>query len=217
MRQSGAVSQLARGIYLRDGVDVDHDLTGIALRSPRATLCLTTALAHHDLSDDIPGSINIALPREQWQPRTTAPVTWHRFDSDTFNIGRAAHRDVSIGIYDPMRSIIDAYRLRHCDPNHRTSGLTNLTPHTAADPSDQRGRYRQGTPRRSRPFPLRCFRRRLWNSPLRLELDACFVPAEFLQLSDERKPHHLVFCRYRITCHPSKVQAAEARALDRPL
>jgi len=78
MRQSGAVSQLARGIYLRDGVDVDHDLAEITLRAPRATLCLTTALAHHDLTDDIPASINIALPREQRQPRTTAPVTWHR-------------------------------------------------------------------------------------------------------------------------------------------
>jgi len=116
MRESGAVSQLARGIYLRDGVDVDHDLAEITLRAPRATLCLATALSHHDLSDDIPASINIALPREQRQPRTTAPVTWHRFDSDTFDIGRgehALHPGLSIGIYDPMRSIIDAYRLRH--------------------------------------------------------------------------------------------------------
>ena len=116
MRQSGAVSQLARGIYLRDGVDVDHDLAEITLRAPRATLCLTTALARHDLSDDIPASINIALPREQRHPRTTAPASWHRFDSDSFDIGRvehALHADLSIGIYDPMRSIIDAYRLRH--------------------------------------------------------------------------------------------------------
>ena len=116
MRESGAVSQLARGIYLRDRVDIDHDLAEITLRAPRATLCLTTALSHHDLTDDIPASINIALPREQRQPRTTAPVTWHRFDSGTFDIGRAEHTlhaNLSIGIYDPMRSIIDAYRLRH--------------------------------------------------------------------------------------------------------
>lgn len=116
MRQSGAVSQLARGIYLRDGVDVDHDLAEITLRAPRSTLCLTTALARHDLSDDIPASINIALPREQRHPRTTAPATWHRFDSGTFDIGRteiALTSQLSIGIFDPMRSIIDAYRLRH--------------------------------------------------------------------------------------------------------
>lgn len=116
MREAGIVDQLARGVYLRVGVDVDHDLAEIAVRAPRATLCLMTALAHHELSDDIPASIDVALPRQQRQPRTAAPVSWHRFDNDTFEIGRIEHRlhdDLAIGLYDPMRTIIDAYRLRH--------------------------------------------------------------------------------------------------------
>jgi len=116
MRSDGEIDRLARGIYLKPDVDVDPDLAEIAVRSPRATLCLTTALARHDLVDDIPPSINAALPRQQRPPRTTAPVTWHRFDSTTFDIGRteiALTDGLSIGMYDPMRSIIDAYRLRH--------------------------------------------------------------------------------------------------------
>lgn len=116
MRSAGEIDRLARGIYLKPEIDIDHDLAEIAIRAPRATLCLTTALARHNLTDDIPSSINVALPREQRHPRTAVPVTWHRFDSDTFNIGRAEHKlsdQLSVGIYDPMRAIIDAYRLRH--------------------------------------------------------------------------------------------------------
>jgi len=87
MRSGGEIDRLARGIYLRPDVDVDPDLAEIAVRSPRATLCLTTALARHDLVDDL-----------------------------TFDIGRTEidlTGQVSIDMYDPMRSIIGAYRLRH--------------------------------------------------------------------------------------------------------
>ncbi len=116
MHRNGEIDRLARGIYLKRDADVDPDLAEIAMRAPRATLCLTTSLARHDLVDDIPPSINAALPRQQRPPRTTAPVTWHRFDSTTFDIGRTEiglTDQLSIGVYDPMRSIIDAYRLRH--------------------------------------------------------------------------------------------------------
>lgn len=116
MCRSGELDRLARGIYLKPHVDVDHNLAEIAIRSPKATLCLTTALAHHDLTDDIPPSINVALPRQQRSPRTAAPVTWHRFDNATFGIGQtriALTNELSIGLYDPTRTIIDTYRLRH--------------------------------------------------------------------------------------------------------
>ena len=116
MRDAGAVERLARGIYARPGLQADPGLVELALRSPRATLCLTTALARHSLSDDIPPTINAAIPRSQRSRRTAAPVTWHRFDDQTFDIGRdhfLLADSLSIGIYSPIRSIIDAYRLRH--------------------------------------------------------------------------------------------------------
>ncbi len=116
MRNTGEIERLARGIYIRPGLQADLDLIELALRSPRATLCFTTALARHSLSDDIPPTINAAIPRSQRAPRTTAPVTWHRFNDQTFDIGREhllLTDNLSIGIYSPIRSIIDAYRLRH--------------------------------------------------------------------------------------------------------
>ena len=93
-----------------------RDLLEISVRTPEATLCLTSALARHQLIDDIPAAIDIALPREHRQPRTTAPVRWHRFDASSFDIDRS-QLDIdagrTIGIYEPRRCIVDAFRLRH--------------------------------------------------------------------------------------------------------
>ncbi|MGH9271199.1 MAG: type IV toxin-antitoxin system AbiEi family antitoxin domain-containing protein [Ilumatobacteraceae bacterium] len=115
-RDDGRIEQLARGIYTQPGVVADPDLVEIAVRAPNATLCLTTALARHSLIDDIPPTVDAAVPRLQRLPRTTAPVTWHRFDEDTFTIGRDVidvYDELTIGIYSPARSIVDAFRLRH--------------------------------------------------------------------------------------------------------
>lgn len=51
-----------------------------------------------------------------WQPLVSAPVRWHQFDTATFDIGRdkvSVDETHSLGLYDPPRSIVDAYRLRH--------------------------------------------------------------------------------------------------------
>ena len=116
MRDRGNIDRVARGIYARPGLEADTDLIEIAIRAPKATLCLTSALAYHDLTDDIPPIINVALPRSQRPPKADAPVAWHRFDTDTFDIGRnttSVIDQLDIGIYSPTRTIVDAYRLRH--------------------------------------------------------------------------------------------------------
>ena len=115
-RDGADIETLGRGLFIRPGIDVDHDLLEISVRAPDATLCLTSALARHGLIDDIPAVIDIALPREQRQPQTAAPVRWHRFDTSSFTIDRA-ELDVGtgrvIGIYGPRRCLVDAFRLRH--------------------------------------------------------------------------------------------------------
>jgi hypothetical protein len=118
LRDAGTIEQLGRGLYRRPASsgDADPDLLEIAHRAPRATLCLTTALARHDLSDAIPARIDVALPRGQRHPRAQAPVSWHTFARDTFDLGRAEldlNEETTIGLYSPERCIIDAFRLRH--------------------------------------------------------------------------------------------------------
>lgn len=119
------IEPIGRGLYRRVDVDADTtaadvDLLEIVRRARRATLCLTTALARHGLSDEIPASIDVAVPRGQHRPAVTAPVTWHVFDPETFEVGRTelpVDEQTVIGLYAPERSIVDAIRLRHREGN----------------------------------------------------------------------------------------------------
>ncbi|WP_166347914.1 hypothetical protein [Phytoactinopolyspora limicola] len=115
---AGHVIGLARGLYRKRDWHGDEDLIEIAARSSRATICLRSALARHDLIDDIPAAVDIAIPRGAWTPEITIAVRWHHFDSATFEIGREAltiDADRSIGLYSAERSIIDAFRMRHLE------------------------------------------------------------------------------------------------------
>lgn len=114
----GSVIALSRGLYRKSDWLGDEDLVEIAAKAARATLCLRSALARHELIDDIPAEIDIAIPRGSWTPETTAPVRWRHFDPDTFDIGREAldtGAGRSIGIYSAERSIMDAFRMRHLE------------------------------------------------------------------------------------------------------
>ncbi len=117
LQEQGEIERIGRGIYRRTDAEIaDFDLIEIAIKAPASTLCLTSALARHDLTDTIPTTIDIALPRGEWQPVTSAPVTWHKFAPATFDIGRTTRRIESeheIGLYDAPRTIIDTFRLRH--------------------------------------------------------------------------------------------------------
>lgn len=115
--KSGDLERFARGLYRRaDGTLSDLDLVEIALRTPDATLCLETALAQHGLTDRIPAAIDVALPRNHRQPVTIAPVRWHRFQEDTFHLGREmveVEPGLEIGRYSADRTLVDVFRLMH--------------------------------------------------------------------------------------------------------
>ncbi len=111
--------RIAPGQFLRTGATDDTTAAWMAIASkrPQATLCLLTALSIHDLTDEIPTRSNIAIPRGT-KPLTiwSAPITWHHFDTATFDIGRTEHAlpgRRTIGLYSAERTIIDLFRLSH--------------------------------------------------------------------------------------------------------
>ena len=116
---AGRVERVSHGLYRRAEVDVaDLDLVVIAAANDRATLCLASALARHDLTDRIPSEIDVALPRGTRAPKVAAPARWHQFARSTFDLGRAVvslDGGFDLGLYSPERSIVDAYRLRHLE------------------------------------------------------------------------------------------------------
>jgi hypothetical protein len=117
LRDAGKLIALGGGLYRwADAPAADLDLIEIAERVPRATLCLETALAHHDLIDAIPAAIDIAIPRGETRPKLRAAHRLHQFARSSFEVGREAF-DVGarqrLGIYSAERSLIDLVRLRH--------------------------------------------------------------------------------------------------------
>lgn len=118
LRDEGRVERIGRGLYRHRTADpdVDLDLLEVAIKAPRVTLCLASALAHHNLVDDNPAVNHLALPRGHRRPQVTAPVAWHAFDIDTYDVGRIMidlGNDTAMGIYNPERCVIDAFRLPH--------------------------------------------------------------------------------------------------------
>ena len=112
------IERVGRGLYVRPEV-LQPALTMLAAATALredATLCLTSALVHHDLSDAIPFTSNIALPRGTHHPVGLSNVSWHSFDPATFLIGRE-HADagggVKVAIYSAEPSIVDTFRLTH--------------------------------------------------------------------------------------------------------
>jgi hypothetical protein len=130
----GLVERVGHGVYRRvDATVGDLDRVEVALRAPRATICLVSGLVEHDLLDDNPAVLDVALPRGTWRPRLAAPVRWHSFAAGTFDLdwlvvpaggtgdrgvggdveARGSESGAVIGLYGPRRCIVDVFRLRH--------------------------------------------------------------------------------------------------------
>jgi predicted transcriptional regulator of viral defense system len=120
---TGALELIERGLYRRaDAPLADLGLIAIAIRAPRATLCLGSALVRYGLSDEIPAAPDIALPRGVRTPMLDAPARWHHFNAETFDLGRseiALDEQTKIGLYSPERSIIDAFRTHATEGNEQ--------------------------------------------------------------------------------------------------
>jgi predicted transcriptional regulator of viral defense system len=116
-RDQGIVEQIGRGLYRwAEAPEIDQNLLEIACRIPTGTLCLTTALARHGLTDSIPPRIDVAIPRGHRIPVLQSPVDIRVFAKDTFELGRRALKigeGYAVGLYSPERSLIDVIRLRH--------------------------------------------------------------------------------------------------------
>ena len=113
----GVWERIGRGIYLPvDAPPMDWDRLEAVTRRPESTICLLSALAHYDLTDEIPDALNVAIPRGTRAPMTEGAIRWHRFDTATFDIGREEYlipgSSQRIGLYSAERTIVDCFRLR---------------------------------------------------------------------------------------------------------
>jgi predicted transcriptional regulator of viral defense system len=119
LRDRGEIIELSRGLYQRaDAAGISHiDFVAVCGRVPHGMICLNSALAYWDLSDEIPGEVHLAVPSGSHRPVIHYPPTRvHVFHAGTFAIGRlevAEETGERFWVSDRERTVADAFRLRH--------------------------------------------------------------------------------------------------------
>src|SRR5579863_8590506 len=90
LRDAGDIEQVGRGLYRLSSAPPlsSPDLVPIAIRIPRAVVCLISALAHHRLTTQIPHAVDIALPSHAKVPKVGGiPLRVFWYPSPSFRAG----------------------------------------------------------------------------------------------------------------------------------
>ncbi|WP_133978762.1 type IV toxin-antitoxin system AbiEi family antitoxin domain-containing protein [Kribbella voronezhensis] len=118
-RDSGQIVELSRGVFRRTDAPAATfpDLLAVAHRVPGGIVCCLSAAATQDLTDELPASVQIAVPRSSRAPQIDYPPTSaFRFDPGTFELGLSrleAAPDEWVRVYEPARTVVDLMRLRN--------------------------------------------------------------------------------------------------------
>lgn len=113
----GTVMRLSRGLYqLVDAeIDANHDLAEAAKRVPKGVVCLTSALAFHELTDQMPRKVWMAIGHRDWTPADHGPrLKVVRMSDSLLRSDVETHMIENVGV--PMftipRTLIDCFRHR---------------------------------------------------------------------------------------------------------
>jgi predicted transcriptional regulator of viral defense system len=118
LRDSGEIEQVGRGLYRLATAPqlTSPDLVPIAIKSPRAVVCLISALAHHGLTSQVPHTVDIALPSHAQVPKIDGlPVRVFWFSEPSFSAGVdvVTLDGVPVRVYSPEKTIADCFKYRN--------------------------------------------------------------------------------------------------------
>lgn len=118
LRDSGFLERLERGLYrLAELPEVgDPDLITVALKVPAGAICLISALAHHELTTQIPHEVSVALPRHTEYPRMRfPPIRVYWFSDQAMASGVDVHTidGVRVRIFSAEKTIADCFKYRN--------------------------------------------------------------------------------------------------------
>lgn len=113
----GELIRVSRGLYMRPDANITehHTLVEVAARAPGVVMNLLTALAFHELTDELPSAVWIAIRRGCRPPKLDSPrleVSWTapRF----LELGVTRHRieGIDVAVTDPSRTVVDCFKYR---------------------------------------------------------------------------------------------------------
>lgn len=117
LEREGTVTRLARGLYQHPdaSVDANHTLAEASKLVPKGVICLASALAFHELTDQLPPKVWMAIGPKDWRPRFKyPPVRFARFPETQLSQDVEHHRidGVRVPIFGITKTITDLFRYR---------------------------------------------------------------------------------------------------------
>jgi predicted transcriptional regulator of viral defense system len=114
----GAVQRIGQGLYRStDGLlTPTYDDAEAAIAVPQGVICLTSALVHHDLTDEIPSKIYMAIEGKNWPPRIAwPPMQFYSFSGEAYHAGieEIELDGIPVKIYNKEKTIADCLKYRH--------------------------------------------------------------------------------------------------------
>jgi predicted transcriptional regulator of viral defense system len=118
LRDNGILEQISRGAYrlAEQKPLTDVDLVTVAMRIPRAVVCLVSALAFHRITTQVPQAVSIALEKGAESPRMDyPPVSVHRFSGESLTAGVEDHLidGVTVRVYSKEKTLADCFKFRN--------------------------------------------------------------------------------------------------------
>jgi predicted transcriptional regulator of viral defense system len=116
--KQGKLVQVSRGLYRLAALPElsEPDLVTVALRVPKAVICLVSALAYYGLTTQIPHEVTIALPKNTKSPHIDfPPIRVFYYGQASFKEGVEKHKidDIEVSIYSPEKTIVDCFKFRN--------------------------------------------------------------------------------------------------------
>ena len=118
LRDSGVLEEMNRGLFrLVDFTDLSQESWVIASeKAPQAVICLISALAFHEITDQIPSGVYLALPEDVTPPRIEyPPMRFFHFSKASYEAGIQRHLldGVEVKIYSPEKTVVDCFKFRN--------------------------------------------------------------------------------------------------------
>lgn len=118
LRDKGVIEQITRGVYRLVELPPlsNPDIATVSLRFPQAVICLTSALAFHEITTQIPHEVWVAVSRASRMPKLNfPPIKAHRFSKEAYKAGIEEHQidEIAVRIYSPEKTLADCFKYRN--------------------------------------------------------------------------------------------------------
>ncbi len=118
LQDEGVIERARAGLYRSTEAPetADQTLFEACAAVPEGVICLISALAYHRLTTSNPSAIEMAIPRDHWQPRVAyPPIRFFEFRPRLMLLGlelKGGPQHRQLRVFSAERAICDAFRLR---------------------------------------------------------------------------------------------------------